>query len=136
MSVGANLPDHDTMPSVEGAGNSTSVQYRAVVPSQGTSPRCPLPTGVPVASRNSTVVPANTQPLELFAPTVIEWGSYPEDVQRLLLLLSCEDATSGTMPGPYTLVRPDTTLSPQDIDTICAAARDAEAKATHTQQQR
>ena len=58
-----------------------------------------------------------------------EWGSYPTDVQRMLLLLSCEDATRGTMPGPYTLVRPDTKLSPQGVETICAAARDADANA-------
>ena len=59
-----------------------------------------------------------------------EWASYPSDVQRTLLSVSCHDATSGKMPGPYTLVRPETKLSPQDIETICAAARQAEADAT------
>jgi hypothetical protein len=54
-----------------------------------------------------------------------EWASYPPDVQRTLLSVSCQDATSGKMPGPYTLVRPETKLSPQDI----AAARQAEATA-------
>jgi hypothetical protein len=58
-----------------------------------------------------------------------EWASYPPDVQRTLLSVSCQDATSGKMPGPYTLVRPETKLSPQDIETICAAARQAEANA-------
>jgi hypothetical protein len=58
-----------------------------------------------------------------------DWASYPPDVQRTLLSVSCEDARSGKMPGPYTLVRPETTLSPQDIETICAAARLAEANA-------
>jgi hypothetical protein len=58
-----------------------------------------------------------------------EWASYPPDVQRTLLSVSCQDATSGTMPGPYTFVRPETTLSPQDIETICAAARQADANA-------
>ena len=58
-----------------------------------------------------------------------EWASYPPDVQRMLLSVSCQDATSGTMPGPYTFVRPETKLSPQDIETICAAARQAEANA-------
>ena len=58
-----------------------------------------------------------------------EWASYPPEVQRMLLAVSCEDATSGTMPGPYTFVRPETKLSPQDIETICAAARHAEANA-------
>ena len=58
-----------------------------------------------------------------------EWASYPPDVQRMLLSVSCQDATSGTMPGPYTFVRPETKLSPQDIETICVAARQAEANA-------
>lgn len=58
-----------------------------------------------------------------------EWASYPPDVQRTLLSVSCQDATSGKMPGPYTFLRPETKLSPQAIETICAAARRAEANA-------
>jgi heme-binding protein len=58
-----------------------------------------------------------------------EWASYPPDVQRTRLSVSCQDATSGKMPGPYTLVRPETKLSPQDIETICAAARQDDANA-------
>src|SRR5262245_46412884 len=58
-----------------------------------------------------------------------EWASYPPHVQRTLLSASCQDATSGKMPGPYARVRPQTKLSPQDIRTICAAARLAEANA-------
>ena len=58
-----------------------------------------------------------------------EWASYPPDVRRMLLSMSCEDAASGKMPGPYTLVRPETKLSPQDIETICASARQAETNA-------
>ena len=58
-----------------------------------------------------------------------EWASYPPEVQRTLLWVSCQDATGGKMPGPYTLLRPETTLSPQDIETICAAARQAGANA-------
>ena len=54
-----------------------------------------------------------------------EWASYPPDVQDTLLLLSCQDAASGKMPGAYTWVRPETTLSSADIETICAAARRA-----------
>lgn len=52
-----------------------------------------------------------------------EWAGYPPDVQRMLLSASCDDATSGTMPGPYTWFRPEAKLSPQDVATICAAAR-------------
>lgn len=65
-----------------------------------------------------------------------DWASYPPDVQQMLLSVSCQDATSGKMPGPYTLVRPETKLSRQDIETICAAARQAEAKTAGGQRQR
>jgi len=52
-----------------------------------------------------------------------EWEGYPADVQHALLSASCDDATTGKMPGPYTWFRPTTRLSPRDIETICAAAR-------------
>jgi heme-binding protein len=52
-----------------------------------------------------------------------EWASYQPDVQRMLLSASCQDVSAGKMPGAYTLVRPETKLSAQDIETICAAAR-------------
>ena len=56
-----------------------------------------------------------------------EWASYQPELQRALLSASCKDATTGKMPGAYTLVRPETRLSPADVDAICAAARQAEA---------
>jgi hypothetical protein len=57
-----------------------------------------------------------------------EWGGYSSEQQRLLLDLSCQDVMSGRMPSVYTLLRPETRLSAQDIGTICAAARGAAAK--------
>ena len=65
-----------------------------------------------------------------------EWAGYPPEVQRTLLAVSCQDVSSGKMPGVYTLVRPETKLSPQDIDTICAGARQADANAADGQRQR
>ena len=59
-----------------------------------------------------------------------EWGAYPPELQQMLLSASCEDVTAGKMPGVYTRLRPETRLSPQDIETICAAARQAEVAAT------
>jgi hypothetical protein len=58
-----------------------------------------------------------------------EWAAYPPEAQRALLSASCQDASDGKMPGAYTLLRPETRLSRQDIETICAAARQAEANA-------
>jgi heme-binding protein len=58
-----------------------------------------------------------------------EWAAYPPARQRELLDQSCRDASAGKMPGAYTLVRPATRLSPQDVETICAAARQIEANA-------
>jgi hypothetical protein len=52
-----------------------------------------------------------------------DWGGYSPDVRRTLLSASCDDATRGKMPGPYTMFRPETKLSPRDVETICAAAR-------------
>jgi heme-binding protein len=57
-----------------------------------------------------------------------EWGTYSPDVQRMLLSVSCQDVSTGRMPGFYTLVRPETRLSPQDIETICTAARQTESR--------
>jgi hypothetical protein len=58
-----------------------------------------------------------------------EWSAYSPEQRRLLLAVSCDDAKSGKMPGPYTVFKPDTRLSPQEVDTICAAARQTEANA-------
>lgn len=57
-----------------------------------------------------------------------EWGSYSAEQQRLLLAVSCDDVTSGKMPGAYTLVRPETRLSASEVETICIAARQAESR--------
>lgn len=59
-----------------------------------------------------------------------EWTVYPPERQRQLLAESCQDVSKGKMPGPYTLFRPETRLSSQDVDTICTAARRAEATAS------
>jgi hypothetical protein len=42
--------------------------------------------------------------------------------------MSCQDATEGKMPGVYSLIRPETRLSDQDIQTICTAARRADTR--------
>ncbi len=52
-----------------------------------------------------------------------EWTTYPPERQRALLAESCKAVKEGKMPGAYTMVRPETRLSPQDIETICAASR-------------
>jgi hypothetical protein len=58
-----------------------------------------------------------------------EWTTYSREQQRILLALSCQDATDGKMPGVYARLRPETRLSRQDVHTICAGARAAEAHA-------
>lgn len=52
-----------------------------------------------------------------------EWASYSPDRQRSLLAASCDDVRSGTMPGAYALVRPETSLSARDVETFCQAVR-------------
>jgi hypothetical protein len=58
-----------------------------------------------------------------------DWAAYSPEQQRMLLAVSCDDVTNGKMPGAYTFVRPDTRLSARDINTICTAARQADARA-------
>jgi Haem-binding domain len=58
-----------------------------------------------------------------------EWATYPQELQRKLLVDSCQDVSTGKMPGPYALLHPEMRLSAQDVETICAAARQAEAPA-------
>ena len=63
-----------------------------------------------------------------------EWGAYSPSQQRTLLAASCDDASSGKMPGgAWTLLHPEARLSSQDIETICAAAPQVE---TNTAEQR
>lgn len=58
-----------------------------------------------------------------------DWAAYSPAQQRVLLAASCDDVTQGKMPGAYTLFRPETKLSPQDIHTVCDAARQTEPPA-------
>jgi len=58
-----------------------------------------------------------------------EWAAYQPEVQRMLLVASCQDAKNGKMPGSYTLLHPEMRLSSQDVETICVAARPTEAVA-------
>ena len=58
-----------------------------------------------------------------------EWAAYTPEQQRLFLSVSCDDAKSGKMPGPYPFFKPETRLSAEDISVICAAARQADMQA-------
>ena len=58
-----------------------------------------------------------------------EWASYQPDVQRTLLSASCQDVSTGKMPGAWTLLHPETRLSAKDVETICAAAGKTRADA-------
>ncbi len=58
-----------------------------------------------------------------------EWVAYTQAQQRDLLAKSCRDASTGKMPGAWTLLHPEAKLSTRDVETICGAARQAEAVA-------
>lgn len=58
-----------------------------------------------------------------------EWAAYEPEQQRVLLIESCQDVSQGKMPGPYTLLHPEMRLSTQDIEMICAEAKQAQADA-------
>lgn len=58
------------------------------------------------------------------------WAGYSPDARRALLAASCRDAENGTMPmRAYLMLRPEARLSPQDVETICAAARESRPRA-------
>ena len=88
---------------------------------------------------NATVWPSYTQVAPLSwrmanavtegrkAVNFSEWAGYSLAQQRTLLDASCQDVSGGRMPGPYTLLHPDMRLSAEDIETICTAARQADA---------
>jgi hypothetical protein len=58
-----------------------------------------------------------------------EWDAYSPGQQQTLLAASCDDASTGRMPGgAWTLLHPEARLSSQDIAMICAAARHVETK--------
>ena len=63
-----------------------------------------------------------------------EWSGYSPQQQQKLLAESCQDVRSGKMPGVYSVLRPETKLSPRDIDTICAAAGQAGAPVARASQ--
>jgi hypothetical protein len=63
-----------------------------------------------------------------------EWAAYSPGQQRILLAVSCDDVTNGKMPGAYALLRPETRLSAQDIQTVCAAARQVNPHGTKASQ--
>jgi len=53
-----------------------------------------------------------------------EWGGYSTDQQRKLLAASCQDSRTGKMPvSIYVTLHPEARLTPQDVETICAAAQ-------------
>ena len=52
-----------------------------------------------------------------------EWGAYQPDEQRILLAASCDDVSSGKMPGAWTLLHPEAKLSTHDVQIVCSAAR-------------
>lgn len=58
-----------------------------------------------------------------------EWAGYRPEQQRKLLTASCRDVSNGKMPGIYTLLHPDMRLTADEVETICAAARQADANA-------
>lgn len=64
-----------------------------------------------------------------------EWAAYSPDQRQQLLVASCRDASAGKMPGtPYTLLYPEARLSAEDIQTICAASRQAAGPAARVSQ--
>ena len=54
-----------------------------------------------------------------------EWSAYPPERQRSLLEAACQDVRADKMPGVWAKLDPNARLSPQDVETICAAREGA-----------
>jgi hypothetical protein len=63
-----------------------------------------------------------------------EWGGYSPGLQRTLLAESCDATSSGRMPGAWTYLHSEASLSSKDVETICSAATQAEAHAAGAKQ--
>jgi cytochrome c len=58
-----------------------------------------------------------------------EWTAYSPERQRQLMAMACRDVSTGKMPGSlWTTLHPEARLSARDVETICAAARQAGAE--------
>ena len=65
-----------------------------------------------------------------------EWAGYSTDRQRMLLAASCQDSRTGKMPvSIYVTLHPEARLSPEDVETICAAAQLTQASARQPAQE-
>jgi len=52
-----------------------------------------------------------------------EWGNYGPEATKLKLKEMCNEIKAGEMPlWIYTLMHPDSKLSPEDVRTLCSAA--------------
>lgn len=58
-----------------------------------------------------------------------DWAAYSPEQQQALLSMSCSDVSAGKMPSAYTMFRPETKLTAENVETICAAARPVSARA-------
>src|SRR6202040_1394119 len=73
-SAAANLTDHENIPASAGATNVSSLQYKALVPGHGVSPRTSLASTAPASSRTAMRPPVSLHPAADFAPTLIVNG--------------------------------------------------------------
>src|ERR1700730_12748159 len=70
-SAAAKFTEHQNIPSSNGAGTSTSVQYNALVPGHGVSRRLACAITVPVRSLSRIFSAPSAQPAEDLAPTLM-----------------------------------------------------------------
>src|SRR5216683_369944 len=98
-SAAANSTDHENIPDSAGAIKVSSVQYKELVPGHGVSPRTPLASTAPAASRTAICMLVRSQLAADFAPTLMANGrlvTTGDGIAHTARLVSCGRIRTGT----------------------------------------
>src|SRR6202030_1821491 len=88
----SNFTDHVNISAAAGAVRASSVQYNALVPGHGVSPRAPPASTSPASSHTAMGMPASAHPVVDFAPTLMANGcpvSTGDGIAHTARLVSC-----------------------------------------------
>ena len=87
------------MPASVGAVRASSVQYKALVPGHGVSPRAPPASTSPASSQTATRMSRRSQPVVDFAPTLMANGcpvTTGDGIAHTARLVSCGRVRTAT----------------------------------------
>src|SRR5262245_22046382 len=122
-STAANSTDHENIPALAGAVRVSSVQYKAVVPGHGPSPRTPLASTAPAPSQTAIGMPVRSKPAADFAPTLMANGrpvTTGDGIAHTARLVSCGRIRTGTRNRPAPWCQSLLLCAPQERHQTCS----------------